>query len=391
MYTFQDGEAFLQWVRDEQKTWLELAKQQRGTSQRYLDVLDAIIQKGAPRNTFDDDLWRDAVLYLQRLYSRGLIHHLSPKGRVVVGLLDKKLPIAAGAAWAYFCRVPIEHIEQPETYRGVFAAVAYESGYPVGSDAAAPGFEALMHQMSQWSDSARVAIGSEHSESIKSRKSSEDAVSRMRAELGAFRAKIENDLEETRKKSTATLDSIVAGSTSRYDEILASSKAELTAITKTYDDKLALQASVSYWTSKRNSHRLWSKLFGGAFILALLICGWGLFVFVKDLVPAEATRDKAPIVRLVESIVVVTFVVWFIRTIARLFLVHLHLAEDSSERVVMINTYLALLRESAGVKDNDRELILQALFRRASTGIVKDDANPPFLLGLLQKRDHGDK
>lgn len=41
----------------------------------------------------------------------------------------------------------------------------------------------------------------------------------------------------------------------------------------------------------------------------------------------------------------------------------------------MINTYLALLRNGDGVKEEDRELILQTLFRPATSGYIKDDTS----------------
>ena len=50
----------------------------------------------------------------------------------------------------------------------------------------------------------------------------------------------------------------------------------------------------------------------------------------------------------------------------------------------MMQTYLALIKEGK-LEDNHRNLILQALFRPASTGIVKDDAAPPFMTEWLKR------
>jgi hypothetical protein len=83
--------------------------------------------------------------------------------------------------------------------------------------------------------------------------------------------------------------------------------------------------------------------------------------------------------------VLLTFAFWFERIFVRLLLSQVHLYTDASERVVMAKTYIALLREGQGMKDEDRRLILQALFRPAVTGIVKDDAIPPTVLEWITR------
>ncbi len=47
-------------------------------------------------------------------------------------------------------------------------------------------------------------------------------------------------------------------------------------------------------------------------------------------------------------------------------------------------TYLALLRKG-NLQPSEQSLILTALFRPTSTGIIKDDAAPPFIAEWLKK------
>jgi len=70
--------------------------------------------------------------------------------------------------------------------------------------------------------------------------------------------------------------------------------------------------------------------------------------------------------------------VWAVRLVVRMFLSDQHLATDAAERVTMVQTYLSLIEGGKLTSDDDRKLILQALFRPASDGIVKDE-NPPHL------------
>lgn len=75
--------------------------------------------------------------------------------------------------------------------------------------------------------------------------------------------------------------------------------------------------------------------------------------------------------------------VWAIRILVRLLLSNLHLQSEAVERRTMLLTYLALLRHGQGPSEQQRELILQILFRLSATGIIKDDALPPIVAKWL--------
>jgi hypothetical protein len=68
-----------------------------------------------------------------------------------------------------------------------------------------------------------------------------------------------------------------------------------------------------------------------------------------------------------------------------MFLSNAHLATDAAERVVMVKTYLSLLEAEKLPADDDKKLILQALFRPASDGIVKDESLPHPALDFITK------
>lgn len=52
-----------------------------------------------------------------------------------------------------------------------------------------------------------------------------------------------------------------------------------------------------------------------------------------------------------------------------------HLARDAEERHTLTFFYLALSKDSQ-VGDDDRKMILQALFSRTETGLLKEDSSP---------------
>lgn len=70
---------------------------------------------------------------------------------------------------------------------------------------------------------------------------------------------------------------------------------------------------------------------------------------------------------------------WAERILVRLMLSHLHLADDANERIVMVETYFAILAtnaEKTGEAGMDLGIMLQTLFRPAATGIIKDEGVP---------------
>jgi hypothetical protein len=54
---------------------------------------------------------------------------------------------------------------------------------------------------------------------------------------------------------------------------------------------------------------------------------------------------------------------------------NVHLHTDANDRVTMAQTFLALMRKG-NLKEEDRQLVLQVLFRPVASGLVKNDALP---------------
>lgn len=60
-----------------------------------------------------------------------------------------------------------------------------------------------------------------------------------------------------------------------------------------------------------------------------------------------------------------------------------HLARDAYERYQLTHVYLSLLDVKA-VNDNERSIVLQSIFSRADTGLLKGDSSPAFP-GMLEQ------
>lgn len=158
---------------------------------------------------------------------------------------------------------------------------------------------------------------------------------------------------------------------------------------KTFREEIAMRAPVSYWARKRTYHVVLAGItgllsFGGIAAAAVLLRDQ-----IHELLGATKVGSSPDTWRVAMLGLMALFAVWAIRLVVRMFLSHVHLSADAAERVVMVRTYLSLLEGNhAGIKE-DRQLILQALFRPASDGIVKDEGLPVSVFELLTRQGKG--
>lgn len=176
---------------------------------------------------------------------------------------------------------------------------------------------------------------------------------------------------------------------SDFQKLVTEHKEEMEQLRKTFREEIALRAPADYWETKRKGHELMGRITGGLSFSAIVGTAVGLSFFVHDLL-GNTPRGTAPESWKVAMLVLIgLFTVWAVRLVVRIFLSNLHLATDAAERVVMVHTYLSLLEGDRLSGDEDRQLILQALFRPASDGIVKDEGLPPSAFEFLTRQSKG--
>lgn len=171
----------------------------------------------------------------------------------------------------------------------------------------------------------------------------------------------------------------------KHAKVVADHEERMSEIEAVFREKMALRGPVDYWSRRQSHHERYSRVFGIISFLMITIGGGILAVWAANVlgnVPDNATPKAWQVTSLV---VVAVFLTWAIRLIIRLFLSHSHLRTDAAERVVMTQTYLALLEEAKLSEEKDRSLILGALFRPASDGMVKDETIPHPMLDALTR------
>lgn len=168
----------------------------------------------------------------------------------------------------------------------------------------------------------------------------------------------------------------------RAEQIFGEGIQRIAALEQVFNEKIRLEAPVRYWKAKVKTH-------GEAAL------GWGIAASVVSLGPiiilaeyaTQANRWFLSVGKDISAGAVALLLIFavlylaFGRMIFRLFSTNLALKNDASERVVMAQTFLALVHRKK-VAESERMLILAALFRPHA--ITQDDG-PAGVADMISK------
>ncbi len=287
------------------------------------------------------------------------IHSGSPAAEAVDLLRKQDLTLGANAL-AGFLKVPAEIVSTDEA-EAICRVVLHNQGIKDTAAAERAAMECLLSEFSAELAEAKKAFSTTQASLLQHQTVEDGKASQRQKGFDGF-------MEEAKAAQA---------------KALASSQQELASIEKTYNEKLALQASVSYWTKKASKHTLLAWGFAALSAIVFGLGGWAIYKSMGLLIGA-AKINEVEVWKLGVVVILATVAVWAIRVAVRLLMSNIHLHDDAEERTTMLLTYLAMLREGKLPEGDVRQLILQALFRPAATGIVKDDATPPFMAQWLK-------
>lgn len=164
--------------------------------------------------------------------------------------------------------------------------------------------------------------------------------------------------------------------------------AKIKTLEDLYRDKLSLEAPVEYW----NKRAIELKSEGNKWLCYLIICSAIGIVLLFTLLTIIANNEFEEIFQFsgktirwsVIFVTMISFMAFLIRTFTKLTFSTFHLVRDAEERKQLTYVYLAL-KENNAVTDADRHIVLQSLFSRADTGLLKEDSSPTMPASIMDK------
>jgi hypothetical protein len=198
-----------------------------------------------------------------------------------------------------------------------------------------------------------------------------------------------NEIDQYKSNKEFLVNSWFDETKSRINNFDETSKTKIEDLEKTYSEKLKLSAPAQYW--KARSEKLYKEgqvAMGWLIVLVTVACVL-IYILLWQTPEGMLTNifygDKSKAIRW--SIVFITFISFLavaFRMLSKLMFSAFHLSRDAEEREQLSYFYLALIKEGA-VEKEDRLLIMQSLFSRADSGLLKDDSSPTMPGGMLDK------
>lgn len=165
-------------------------------------------------------------------------------------------------------------------------------------------------------------------------------------------------------------------------------ESDIAALKKAFESEIKLRSAVNYWEAKRIKHARAAKniialstYYGSLAVACVGVLIFLIFTFSNSVEKSLLDKNFKYII----SAFLVTLVFWGIRLAVKMWLSNIHLANDAEERVVLVQTYLALQKDNVMPDNDDKKVVINSLFRQAADGVVKDDGMPNPIIELLTK------
>lgn len=194
-----------------------------------------------------------------------------------------------------------------------------------------------------------------------------------------------NKLKEEKNK---TFEDWFKNTGEEFDNFYTTAQDSVRINEELYREKLRLEAPADYWKKRAIQLKTEGDKYLNWLIKISVTAAILLFVLLMSLGTEYfevAFNDKIKGIKW--SIILVTIVsllAFSIKILSKLTFSSYHLSRDAEEREQLTHFYLALKKDTA-IEPEERQLILQSLFSRADTGLLKDDSSPTMPTSIIEK------
>jgi len=147
----------------------------------------------------------------------------------------------------------------------------------------------------------------------------------------------------------------------------------------TYEELLRLKKPAEYWKNRAAALKKegWRAIYWliGILVFACITLYLLLWLTPEGMLLSFIKGNAQAIKWSIVYITFISFLAFGIRALNKVAFSSFHLARDAEEREQLTYVYLALIKDNA-IDEKDKNLIMQSLFSRADTGLLKDDSGP---------------
>lgn len=165
---------------------------------------------------------------------------------------------------------------------------------------------------------------------------------------------------------------------------------KLKDLEETYKNKLSLEAPEQLWNERAIEHQKratkWTWFLIGA-VLALISVSVILVLVIHDY-SLNAIKKEIPFIS--ESFIlisVISFFIYIVRVLIKIVMSNHHLATEYRQKAALTRFYQSLTYAGTNIDKDERLIIINSLFSRVETGLVKTDTSndSDTILAILSK------
>lgn len=221
-----------------------------------------------------------------------------------------------------------------------------------------------------------------------------DAESELTIHLNGLNKKYSDSIkliDELKNEKEKSIQEWFNQTKSEFNSFNSSSTNNIKALETAYAELLSLKKPAEYWKKRAIELKTegWKYLRWLIFLITLtcVFLFTLLWITPEEMLRSFFKEDKSLAIRwALILITLISFLAFGIKALTKVTFSAFHLARDAEERERLTYVYLAMIKD-ASVDKEDRHLIMQSLFSRAETGLLKDDSSPtmPGASGILDK------
>lgn len=174
------------------------------------------------------------------------------------------------------------------------------------------------------------------------------------------------------------------------NQFIEEKKNKFNDLEKAYGEKLSLSEPAKYWEDMAKSYK-WKGLLWLAISIVIaggIIAGL-IFLIINTQNLFEENSYWLDLIKDTAILTVITSIaIYILRISTKLAMSSFHLSRDAVERKQLCHFYLSLIKNNA-VSEKERALIINSLFSRSDTGLLKGDSSPSMSQNIaeLLKKD----
>lgn len=195
-------------------------------------------------------------------------------------------------------------------------------------------------------------------------------------------------VDELKKEKDKNFEDWFKGVQNGFDTFFKESNNSIKTNESLYREKLRLEAPADYWKKraielKKEGNKYLNWLIGTSIVSAILLFTL-LMCLGTDYFEKAFSDNIKGIKWSIILITIVSLLAFTIKILSKMTFSSFHLSRDAEEREQLTHFYLALKKDTT-IEPEERQLILQSLFSRADTGLLKEDSSPTMPTSIIEK------